>query len=255
MATFRILKDKDYTVMSNHHLKNKNLSLKAKGLLSYMLSLPEDWDYSLAGLVAVCKENKDAIRSALNELKASNYLKIEPTRSEMGQFEYEYLIYEKPFEIPLKMQNQPNMGFPDTVERNTDNPPQINTNKQSTKELIDIEDKEDKTHDNEQKHNILTNELINLGYIAEDDITSFSYDKLFKQYLSEGYTYKALYTSIHYIAPRVIARNFIDENGEPIKDKYYYLKVSIDLNYLRLNSRSEGLYSEEDELMNRGKER
>ena len=77
MAVFKVEKRKNYTIMSNHHLQNKNLSLKAKGLLSYMLSLPEDWDYSLAGLEANCKESKTALTTALNELKANGYVKIE----------------------------------------------------------------------------------------------------------------------------------------------------------------------------------
>ena len=71
MATvFRVQNTKDFTVMSNHHLKNKDLSLRSKGLLSFMLSLPEDWDYSLKGLATLNKEGIDAIRSAINELEA-----------------------------------------------------------------------------------------------------------------------------------------------------------------------------------------
>ena len=95
MAIFKIEKNKNFTVMSNHHLRNKELSLKAKGLLSFMLSLPEDWDYSLAGLCAICKENKTAIRSALKELQINKYLIIEKVRGEKGYFEYEYLIFEE----------------------------------------------------------------------------------------------------------------------------------------------------------------
>ena len=72
MATFKINKNRDFTIMSNFHLRDKNLSLKAKGLLSFMLSLPDDWDYSLKGLVSICKENKDAIRASLNELKSNS---------------------------------------------------------------------------------------------------------------------------------------------------------------------------------------
>jgi len=82
-TTFKINKNSDFTVMSNHHLRDKNLLLKAKGLLSYMLSLPDDWDYSLKGLVSICKENKDAIRASLNELKSNNYLIIERSRDEI----------------------------------------------------------------------------------------------------------------------------------------------------------------------------
>ena len=74
MAVFRVEKTKDYTVMSNHHLKNKGLSLKAKGLLSQMLSLPENWDYTLKGLSIINKESVDAIREAVKELEGEGYV-------------------------------------------------------------------------------------------------------------------------------------------------------------------------------------
>ena len=96
MPTFRVEKNKGFTVMSNYHLRDKNLSLKAKGLLSYMLSLPEDWDYSIDGLVSNLKEKEKAIKSTLEELKENGYLVINKLRNEKGLFEYEYLIYEEP---------------------------------------------------------------------------------------------------------------------------------------------------------------
>ena len=68
MAVFRVERTRDYTVMSNHHLRDKSLSLKAKGLLSLMLSLPEDWDYTLSGLARICQEGKDAVSSSLRQL-------------------------------------------------------------------------------------------------------------------------------------------------------------------------------------------
>ena len=74
MAVFRLERTRDYTVMSNHHLRDKRLSLKAKGLLSQMLSLPEDWDYTLSGLAYINRESKDAIRSAINELERAGYV-------------------------------------------------------------------------------------------------------------------------------------------------------------------------------------
>ena len=98
MATvFRVQKTKDFTVMSNHHLKNKDLSLRSKGLLSFMLSLPEDWDYSLKGLATLNKEGIDAIRSAINELEAFGYIERSRVRNEKGQLgENEYIIHELP---------------------------------------------------------------------------------------------------------------------------------------------------------------
>lgn len=99
MAKFKVNKTKDYTIMSNYHLKEKNMSLKSKGLLSVMLSLPDNWDYSIAGLVAISQENETAIKSALSELKQFGYLeviKLMPNESETGRIDYIYNIYEKP---------------------------------------------------------------------------------------------------------------------------------------------------------------
>ncbi len=247
MSTFKINKNRDFTVMSNYHLRDKNLSLKAKGLLSFMLSLPDDWDYSLRGLVAICKESKDAIRSTLNELKLNYYLQIEPSRDENGKFEYNYLIYEKPYRTRFKTRNPPNTDFPYTDEPNTDNQPQINTKESNIKEQIDKLDKTGLPQNDpeEVKHNILTLELINLNYISEDDATSFYYDNLFKQYLSDGHNYKELYSAIHYIVPRVMGRNFIDDEGNEITNKYGYFKNAVESNFRKFESYSQELYTDE----------
>ena len=96
MAVIRVEKTQNYTVMSNHHLRNKEMSLKAKGLMSLMLSLPPTWDYSIGGLVAICKESHTSIRSALKELEQNRYLVRERINSEKGYFTYEYTLYEIP---------------------------------------------------------------------------------------------------------------------------------------------------------------
>ena len=84
MAVFRVERTRDYTVMSNHHLRNKELTLKAKGLLSQMLSLPEDWDYTLKGLAAINRESIDAIRTAVLELEQAGYIVRSRVRDERG---------------------------------------------------------------------------------------------------------------------------------------------------------------------------
>ena len=105
MSVFRVEKTKNYTTMSNHHLRDKNLSLKAKGLLSQMLSLPEDWDYTLKGLSAINKEKVDSIRSAVKELEQAGYLVRGRERDEKGQLgKTEYLIRE----VPLSIQQEKN---------------------------------------------------------------------------------------------------------------------------------------------------
>ena len=93
----RVNKNANYTVMSNYHLRSPNLSLKAVGLMSKVLSLPEEWDYSIAGLTAICKEKESAIKSALNELKRWGYLvvsKLMPNQTKSGRIEYVYDFYE-----------------------------------------------------------------------------------------------------------------------------------------------------------------
>lgn len=129
MAIIRVEKDTDYTVMKNVHLKDKNLTLKAKGLLSVVLSLPNDWDYSLNGLVALCKEEITAVRSAIKELEDNKYLVRNQSQDELGKFDYEYIFYEVPY-----------IGFPHTdnpytEEPHTENHTQLNTNNKDTKEL------------------------------------------------------------------------------------------------------------------------
>lgn len=97
MAVFRVEKTKDFTIMSNHHLRNTELSLKAKGLLSLMLSLPEDWDYTTKGLAHICKDGVDSITTALKELERHGYLTRQRLRYDNGQLgDIEYTIHEQP---------------------------------------------------------------------------------------------------------------------------------------------------------------
>ena len=97
MAVFRIERTRDYTVMSNHHLRDKALSLKSKGLLSMMLSLPEDWNYTTRGLAKICKEGVDAIGGALRELESAGYIVRHQMRDRQGRIsDTEYVIYEQP---------------------------------------------------------------------------------------------------------------------------------------------------------------
>ena len=129
MAIFRVEKNKNYTVMSNWHLRDKNLSLKAKGLLSFMLSLPDDWDYSLNGLVKVLKENETSINTTLKELKKFKYMNITKERNNKGMFTYIYNSYELP-EVHSPMVDNPDVEVP-ALENQT----QINTNKQNIKKI------------------------------------------------------------------------------------------------------------------------
>lgn len=138
MAVMRINKTGDYTVMSNAHFKEKGMTLKAKGLLSLMLSLPDGWDYSIAGLVTLSKDGKDSVMTALQELEKFRYLKRTKTIDEKGQFSgYDYDIYEKPFTVKpvsdIPETEKPTAEKPYAEKPNTENPPQLSTNTSSTK--------------------------------------------------------------------------------------------------------------------------
>ena len=136
MSVFRVEKTKGYTVMSNHHLRNHALSLKAKGLLSQMLSLPEDWDYTLQGLAQINKESIDAIREAVRELERAGYIERSRERDERGCLRGTvYTIYEQPHTEPtseepaqaLPTLDNPTLEKPMLEKPTLENPMQLNT--------------------------------------------------------------------------------------------------------------------------------
>ena len=127
MSVIRVHKTANFTVMSNYHFKEKKMSLKAKGLLSLMLSLPEDWDYSVSGLATLSKDGKDSIMSALGELEKFGYLTRTRITNEKGQFAgIEYNIFEEPQpEKPIAA--KPISANPILEEPISEKPPQLNT--------------------------------------------------------------------------------------------------------------------------------
>ena len=163
MAVFRVERNTGYTVMSNHHLRNKELSLKAKGLLSQMLSLPEDWDYTLAGLSYINRESIDAIRTAVWELEKAGYITRRQGRDDKGKMTaIEYTIYEQPqppaaaspepknptLENPTT--DKPILENPTPDKPTTENPTQLNKDIQKT----DLPKKEKSNTDLSSNHSI-----------------------------------------------------------------------------------------------------
>ena len=145
MAVYRVERTRDYTVMSNYHLKDTSLSLKAKGLLSMFLSFPEDWNYSTRGLAAICKEGVDAIGSTIKELEKAGYIIRRQLRGANGRItDTEYIIYEKPQTpepsppdtvtpdmVPPDTEN-PDVAGPDMDAPHMENPAQLNINQSKT---------------------------------------------------------------------------------------------------------------------------
>lgn len=130
MSVMRVHKTANFTVMSNYHFKERNMSLKAKGLLSLMLSLPDDWDYSVAGLTTLSKDGKDGVMTALAELEKFGYLTRTRLVNDKGQFDgIEYNIYESPGEKPIAEK-------PISANSNAEKPPQSITNVSNTNKSI-----------------------------------------------------------------------------------------------------------------------
>lgn len=142
MAVFRIEKTRDYTVMSNHHLRDKSLSLKAKGLLSLMLSLPEEWDYTTKGLARICKDGVDSICAGVRELEEHGYVirqRVRNANGQLGAIEYTILEQPRPPEPkPGKPEREnpvldnPEQASPVLGEPEQENPAQLNTNRSNT---------------------------------------------------------------------------------------------------------------------------
>ena len=147
MAVFRVNKNRNYTVMSNYHLRDKRISLKAKGLLSLMLSLPDDWNYSMAGLAQIVKEEETAIRNILNELKKWGYLRVDKLMPKKegdmvirSRVEYVYTIFELPQDTEIldtEILDVENLGLENL---DVENQGQINTEEPST-EITSIEER------------------------------------------------------------------------------------------------------------------
>ena len=168
MAVFRVEKNSGYTVMSNHHLRNRALSLKAKGLLSQMLSLPEDWDYTLQGLARINRESIDAIRQAIRELEQAGYIQRSRERDEKGRLRgADYVIFELPQPVPASV--SPTLENP-TLENPTQENPTLENPMQLNKDIsrTNLPKKEKSNTDLSSTHSIPIHSLNPLPY-GEDE--------------------------------------------------------------------------------------
>lgn len=212
MAVFRIEKTRDYTVMSNHHLRDTELSLKAKGLLSMMLSLPEEWNYTTRGLAAICKEGTDCIGSALKELEKTGYIVRNRLRDNKGKIvDVEYVIYETPRKPnpACPHEGPPDTDCPDTENPDMDNPglenqPQLNKDTSSN-----YQQKKDLSNTN-KSNPILSNPPTPAGTrMGTDGMES---REIYRQIILENIDYEILATD-----PQV-DREQLDEITEIILD-------------------------------------
>ena len=194
MAKFKVNKTRDYTIIPNIHLKERKMSLKSKGLLTLMLSLPDDWNYSLKGLVSLCSESESAVKSSLQELKEFGYLRIQKLAPKKGngKFEYIYEIFESPLKKEerqrvnkkvenLQLENQPDENVP--VENlKVENQPVENLQLENQPDLLNTKQsitKELNTKEKNKKGNVTENLL---DYIETLEIDSEK-KKIFKEWV------------------------------------------------------------------------
>ena len=175
MAVFRVQKTQNYTIMSNHHLRNKALSLKAKGLLSLMLSLPEDWDYTTRGLASICKEGVDSVCATVRELEAAGYIIRRRVRDKNGQMRgMEYTVLEEPQPPqPEPEQAEPSCAKPEQVKPKREkpvqaNPAQLNTKGQK-KEITKNISNPIRTADEREQYRALIRENIEYDILAKNN--------------------------------------------------------------------------------------
>ena len=255
MSEFTIYRNKNFASIPTYHLKDQSLSLKAVGLLTKMLLLPVEWDYSLSGLATLNKDGIDSVRSTLNELKYHNYIEIEKLHSEKGTWKYNYIVFEKPADKAIYLQNKPDREKPGLVKPDVVKPSNYISNNNILNNNNDKYDKYNGLEDFEIfngekiRHNQLTELLISLGYVEQDDYKSLtSYDNLFLNYLDDNHSVRELTKMITYIVPRVVDRDFLDEDNNEIKNRIGYLKSSLEQNWRKFESMNEEkeLWSDED---------
>ena len=149
MAVFRVERTQNYTIMSNYHLRDKSISLKAKGLLSQMLSLPEDWDYTLTGLAKINQEGKDAIRAAVVELERAGYIYRCQTVDQAGKFSSnEYIIRERPVPVPPA---GPSSALPSSENPTTEYPAAGGTAAEKSTQIIKERQKKEQQRTDSRK--------------------------------------------------------------------------------------------------------
>ena len=221
MGVIRVERNANYTTMSNFHLQDKNLSLKAKGLISFCLSLPDDWDYSVAGLVKFCKEGRDCVMSTLAEMETMGYLHRIRLRNADGTLgATDYVIYERPqrkaADKPAPMSDNPTLVLPMLEKSALEKPTQQNTNLQNTKETNNEGKKE--RHRYGQYQNVLLTDEEHEKLLAEfPSDYDLRIDRLSEYMASTGKSYKN-----HLITIRSWARRESPGKQSYNRDAYHF---------------------------------
>ena len=239
----RVIKDKNYTIVNNEYLKNKNLRVDSIGLLTIILSLPSDFNITMKGIISLThqKANYRAIKVMLDNLKENGYLEITKLRDEKGHFFFDYIFFESNKLNPLY-----NFYIVDDANQSVINDNKTNSPPQTNPPLV-VKDNEINTINNNKinidknKLNLcfLTEYLIDWNFIKLNDINLFGYDIFLSSLLNdEKYKHDEIMKVVAYVATRIIKNNYLDENKQPINNLLSYFKTSC-ISNLGMNERIE----------------
>ena len=240
---FRVVKDKNYTIVNNEYLKNKNLRVDSIGLLTIILSLPSDFNITMKGLISLThqKANYRAIKAMLDNLKENGYLEITKLRDEKGHFFFDYIFFESNKLNPLYtfyIVDDVNQSVVNDNKTNspppTNPPPVVNDN-----EINTINNNKINIDKNKLNLCFLTEYLIDWNFIKLNDINLFGYDIFLSSLLNdEKYKHDEIMKVVAYVATRIIKNNYLDENKQPINNLLSYFKTSC-ISNLGMNERIE----------------
>lgn len=245
---FRIIKDKNYTIINNDYLKNKNLRLDSIGLLTLILSLPSDFNITMKGLISLTnpKANYRAIKIMLDNLKENGYLEINKLRDDKGHFFFNYIFFENNKLNPLYNNwIVDNSNITDININCSNNPPPINP------PLVVDENKintiiNNKINIDKNKLNLcfLTEYLIDWNFISINDINLFGYDSFLLDLLNnENYEYDVILKCISYVVKKIIYNKYLDEDENKINDLLVYFKTAVINNLNNMNEMNQWLES------------
>ena len=226
----------NFTLIYNDTIKDTNIYNKSLGLLVKLQSLPDYWEFSFSGIVAICKDGKDSVKTQMDELKREGYLKIVKTRKKDGTYLYDYHIYD----TPQRERNNPAPDFPPLDNPALDNPQEYNTNKI---------DKIDKTTRVENNYDPVIKELFRYGYIESNEQDLIKYQYLINEYRANGYDNDILIPNARYVAKKFSEQKSKDEQGKPIRNKFEYYKSALRDYVNKCNSRNnqdDELFTEDD---------
>ena len=228
---FRVVKDKNYTVINNEYLKNKNLKVESIGLLTIILSLPPDFNITMKSLISLThkKANYRAIKSMLDNLKDNGYLEINKLRDEKGQFFFDYIFFESNKLNPLYTFCIVGRDDNNVINDNKSSIPPP-TNPPVVVNCIDnINTNNIKINIDKNKLNLcfLTEYLIDWNFININDIDLFAYDTFLSNLLNDSkYSYNELMRVLAYVVTRIKNNNYLDEENHSINNLFSYFKKS-----------------------------